>query len=69
MVIAGDHCRGQASRTGSPGPSKPADERALAGVEDRAAGVTHLYGNTGSFQFHIDLRGTGLGLSTADFIL
>ena len=41
----------------------------LWAVEDGSAGVTHLYGNNGSYQFHIDLRGTGLGLSVSDFSL
>jgi hypothetical protein len=43
--------------------------RHLWAVEDQAAGVTHLYGQTGSFQFHIDLQGTHLGLTASDFIL
>ena len=41
----------------------------LWAVEDQAAGVTHLYGKTGYFQFHIDLQGVHLGLTTSDFIL
>jgi Bacterial Ig-like domain/RTX calcium-binding nonapeptide repeat (4 copies) len=41
----------------------------LWAVEDQAAGVTHLYGQTGGFQFHIDLLGTHLGLTSSDFIL
>jgi Ca2+-binding RTX toxin-like protein len=38
-------------------------------VEDQAAGVTHLYGKTGDFEFHVDLQGVHLGLTTSDFIL
>jgi Ca2+-binding RTX toxin-like protein len=41
----------------------------LWAVEDQAAGVTHVYGKTGDFQFHIDLQGLHLGLTTSDFIL
>jgi Ca2+-binding RTX toxin-like protein len=41
----------------------------LWAVEDQAAGVTHVYGKTGDFQFHVDLQGLHLGLTTSDFIL
>jgi serralysin len=43
--------------------------RHLWAVEDQAAGVTHLYGKTGDFEFHVDLQGVQLGLNTSDFIL
>jgi len=41
----------------------------LWAVEDQSAGVTHVYGQTGGYQFHIDLQGTHLGLTASDFIL
>ena len=41
----------------------------LWAVEDQAAGVTHVYGKTGNFEFHVDLQGVHLGLTTSDFIL
>jgi Ca2+-binding RTX toxin-like protein len=37
--------------------------------EDQLAGVTHVYGKTGDFQFHIDLKGTQLGLTASNFTL
>jgi Ca2+-binding RTX toxin-like protein len=43
--------------------------RHLWAVEDQAADVTHVYGKTGDFQFHIDLQGVHLGLTSSDFIL
>jgi Ca2+-binding RTX toxin-like protein len=43
--------------------------RHLWAVEDQAAGVTHLYGRTGDFEFHIEMQGVHLGLSASDFIL
>ncbi|WP_157961408.1 calcium-binding protein [Microvirga flavescens] len=41
----------------------------LWAVEDTAAGVTDIYGKTGDFVFHIELKGTHLGLTTSDFYL
>ena len=41
----------------------------LWAVEDQAAGVTHVYGKTGDFQFHIDLQGVHIDLTSSDFIL
>ena len=38
-------------------------------VEDSAAGVTDLYARTSTFQFHIEIKGTGLGISASDFVL
>ena len=43
--------------------------RHLWAVEDQVAGVTHVYGKTGDFQFQVDLQGLHLGLTTSDFIL
>ena len=41
----------------------------LWAVEDQTAGVTHIYGETGNFVFHIDLQGVQVGLTSNDFIL
>jgi len=41
----------------------------LWAVDDPGAGVTHVYGKAGDFQFHVDLQGAHLGLTGADFIL
>ena len=41
----------------------------LWAVEDEAAGVTHVYGRTGGFQFQVDLQGVNLNLTTSDFVL
>lgn len=38
-------------------------------AEDQAMGVTHVYGNTGEFEFYVDLQGLQLGLTSSDFLL
>ncbi|MBZ6079398.1 calcium-binding protein, partial [Microvirga puerhi] len=41
----------------------------LWAVEDTAANVTHVYGKVDNYQFHVDLAGLKLGLTTSDFML